>query len=134
MVMQPRFLLREVEVRHLQLVVVDLRALVVVDARIADLVVDPRRHGVDDVLGLAVLVRAVLIVHEAEIEEVQRLRSFDGQLGADRLEAFEAFDVVAGVAAVLFDASAGRGRRAARASASSRSFASASRSLSVLIR
>ena len=97
-------ILREVEVRHLELVAVGLRPLVVVDARVAHLVVDPRRHVVLDMLVFSVLSRDV-VVHEPEIEEVERFRSLDGELGSDRLQPLESFDVVTGIAAVLFDRS-----------------------------
>ncbi len=69
--------------------------MVVIDARGADLVVDPRRRRMDDVLLGAVLVAVAMLGHEAEVEEVQGLRAFEGQLGADGLETLEPFDVVA---------------------------------------
>ena len=87
-----RFFLRQMEVRHLQLVVVDLRSRVVVHARVADLVVNPRRNGVDDVFPFPVF--GDVLVRKSEVKEMQRLRAFDRQLGADRFEIVESFDVV----------------------------------------
>ena len=80
------------EVRHLQLVVVDLRSRVVVHARVADLVVNPRRNSVDDVFPFPVF--GDVLVRKSEVKEMQRLRAFDRQLGADRFEIVESFDVV----------------------------------------
>ena len=89
--------LRQIEVRHLQPVeLVGLFLALIVDGRIFQLVLEEALVRVP-ALALG------FVTQEREIQALERLRAFLGQLGADALLFFEAGDLMASGAAVIAD-------------------------------
>ena len=86
--------LGEVEVRHLQPILLGLLLALVVDRRILQLVLE-------EALVRVPAFRLGLVAEQREIQALDRLRAFLGQLGADALLFFETGDLVAAGAAVV---------------------------------